>query len=403
MSIRIYLDSSDFSDLSGLSEKLPAEDLKLLSIARLARQQNRAHFVLSPVHFAEAVHASTKYRYAALQRGRLMSDLCGQPTLRYPTRLFTLEIENALPTLSNGRLSDAEVFSAPHEWFGFNIPQFDKRAHKEQFNRGFQKYISQRPRHERRRLKSELDISRPPGRQRWRALIAQLDVPALEFPYNALEQELVFDWILGTKDDSLIRSAIIRLASDPYVMIANLIDETGQRSDFYSALRNEGQRFNASISGHLDKVAAWLRTHPEFQLPMPSIKQIDAMLPRSTFLREAAATFAESSTTHLNDEEVQRLVASCPALSTYTRALFARVLSLIDANRLKIMQEQNDTISIGKPSDFGDLMHASYIPYVDAFRCDSTFGGIFRQYKIAGTEIVDKRHKLTKILDRAQS
>jgi hypothetical protein len=108
----IYLDSSDFSDLSSPEDRLRAEDETVLTALRTAHKNGTALFLLSPPLLSEAVHATEANKKDSVRRAALMRELCGTNTLRYPTQISKMELTRALSGESNVRLTlnDGSVF-----------------------------------------------------------------------------------------------------------------------------------------------------------------------------------------------------------------------------------------------------------------------------------------------------
>src|SRR5438105_3725171 len=104
MTTLVYLDSSDFSDLSVPDDQLSAENRETLKQLRYHRTQGSAQFLLSGVHVSEAVHAAEHYKQSAVRRALLMRELCGSNFLRFPIEIFRLELRKAFAGICDARL-----------------------------------------------------------------------------------------------------------------------------------------------------------------------------------------------------------------------------------------------------------------------------------------------------------
>lgn len=91
----IYLDSSDFSDLSALAEQLRSDDRILLQKLRQYREKGSVKFFVSSIHISEAIHAAANHKQSAVRRAALMKELCGSNMLALPNDVYRLEINNA--------------------------------------------------------------------------------------------------------------------------------------------------------------------------------------------------------------------------------------------------------------------------------------------------------------------
>jgi hypothetical protein len=163
--IAVYLDSSDFSDLSTRREK--PDDEALLTTLIASRREKLAVFPLSPIHLSEAVHHGPGHRDAAVRRAELMKELCGTSMLRYPTEILRMEVERALNHESPPVRMDA--FSGPGEFFGMKFDFRSLRSVRAERESEIRTRISESgwPRRERRRLLAQLDLSRARSKDTW--------------------------------------------------------------------------------------------------------------------------------------------------------------------------------------------------------------------------------------------
>src|SRR5271165_6024546 len=92
----VYLDSSDFSNLSAPYGDLSPERRSILTILREHKSAGTAVFFMSAVHLSEAVHAAREHKEAAVRRAELMHELCGSNILRLATDLPKLELQKAI-------------------------------------------------------------------------------------------------------------------------------------------------------------------------------------------------------------------------------------------------------------------------------------------------------------------
>lgn len=155
----IYLDSSDFSDLS--NPPLSEESQKTLEILRFSKQSGIAKYALSLIHLAEATHASEKYKEYAAHRAALMTELCESRTLRFPNEIFTAEITQALAS-GSGKLDMCKVYSSEHQWFGIDLKP-DIAAWRNQADNSLKEKAANLSRRERRKFASELNLNTKEG------------------------------------------------------------------------------------------------------------------------------------------------------------------------------------------------------------------------------------------------
>ena len=197
----IYLDSSDFSDLSADETTISNDNRAILAALRSSALDGSAQYLLSGIQLSEAVHATDDplHKQSAVRRASLMQELCARNFLRLPHEVMRLELEKAIRGATDARLSREELFSGKSEWFGLPLTA-DLGSKRQKATDEFEKHISHLPRSERRKLKSDWKLSKASGRVRWRTLLSGKSQTTLrEFPFNLLNEQFVLDWIVGDR------------------------------------------------------------------------------------------------------------------------------------------------------------------------------------------------------------
>jgi hypothetical protein len=185
----------------------------------------------------------------SLRRASLMRELCGNDTLRYPTDICAMEIERALSN-DQTNLTLKDIFSSKDEWFGI---QFDTNSLKEQ-RKNAEKEINasleKLPRAQRRKFKSQLDLSKASSKPIYRRLIkdghaapSTTHDPLLRL----IDPDLFVDWFLREKSDEDVQEHIRRLLTDPYVLFGHVVDRTGHREQLYNIARGAGEKLATSL------------------------------------------------------------------------------------------------------------------------------------------------------------
>jgi hypothetical protein len=126
-------------------------------------------------------------------------------------------------------------------------------------------------------------------------------------------------------------------------------------------------------------------------------KNFKASFPKHKLFRALLETYCVGTIPNIDDGQLLRIVSACPALSAFSNAFLNYAVDLFHANFQKL-KTPNRSVAHGKASDFGDLLHASYAPYVDIFRCDGSFGAILKKDENINRKIVDKRTRLISLL-----
>lgn len=203
-------------------------------------------------------------------------------------------------------------------------------------------------------------------------------------------------WLLRENSDEEFLQRLIGCLSNPTKMLSHILDATNQRATIYETLRNQGEDIVASLKEHLSKLMTALK-HLSDEERNAFSRSFIVNFPTPTINRAVVEGYCIGAITHLSDDEIYRLVSSCPALHTFCNAFSNYAIRLFQAN-LQKLEGKAPSISSGKTSDFGDLLHAAYAPYVDFFRCDSSFGAILKNDKGISTRVMDKRSHLVSTL-----
>jgi hypothetical protein len=389
----IYLDSLDFSDLSATAPSI--QNAAALETLALSKKTGTAKFLLSSIHLSEATHSSEKYKDAATRRATLMTTLCESQTLRFPNEIFSTELAQALET-DDGRLETSKILSSPSEWFGIELKP-DMDAWRKSATSALNEKLAHLPRRERRKFSSELNLRSRRGREHWRALIRQSPPSVIdEFPFNLIERDFVFAWLLGDRSDPEFLRRLLPHLSNPTVMIGQILDATEQRQKIYDALRTQGNDMAESLKKHLSKLFDALSLVGDEQAETIA-KNFKARLPKHELFRALLESYCVGTIPNIDDDQLLRIVSACPALSAFSNAFLNYAVDLFHANFQKLKMP-NRSVSHGKASDFGDLLQASYAPYVDIFRCDGPFGAVLKKDENIRRKIVEKRARLISLL-----
>jgi hypothetical protein len=395
----IYLDSNDFSNLAAPANSRREEDETILTLLQTASDRGDVIVLLSPALLSEAVHATEKNKDDALRRAALMRDLCDPRTLRFPTEVCRLELSRALSGNTQPLLLD-DILSSANEWFGFKydasslhdiraeaINDLDCRLKNQNF-----------PRAKRRKLKSQLNLSKKTSHAFWRELISQgsWDSTSDDPLTGLIDPNLVLDWFLGEKADSEITTYLQRLLGDPYILFDHVVDQTGHREALYALLRKGGK----NLSSTLEKLGGHLMQLCDLAIPLG--EAINPRLLSNEFMsianiRKITTALAEQSVDDLSETDLKRVISQCPstALLFY---VFRRYFEVLINSNIERWRNGDVSPKIPKQSDFGDFMHLLYAPYVDIFRCDAAFGELLKGANSVSGRFLTKRKNLISVL-----
>jgi hypothetical protein len=397
MQISIYLDSNDFSDLSAPEDRLRPEDAVILAALRKAKN-NGAKILLSPPLLSEAVHATEASKEHALRRAGLIRELCDTNFLLYPTDVCKLEFARALSGVSSSPLQLDDILSGKDTWFGtpYNLQSLHETRKNAQ--KKIDERLDQLPRAQRRKLKSQLSLFKASARPLLRQLMkeGQVGGSQTEFPLNLIDQNQYVDWLLGEKTDFDLHRQLRELLSDPYLLFGHVIDELGHRDQLYNIVRNGGLNLSVSLEAIGQKIIelAELAVRAGRQL---KARELANQIVSNSFLREVFTPLSEQSLEHLTDDNLLEVIDRCPSASTLLHVLREYIYTYIQSN-LTRSQNGSATPTQAKRSDFGDLMHAFYSPYVDVFRCDARFAEHLKCHKAVHNRVASRRREILDML-----
>ncbi|UFS77798.1 hypothetical protein LPB73_10650 [Tardiphaga sp. 37S4] len=400
MSEIVYLDSCDFSDLSEPAHRLSEENRRILETIRAAANSGRARFVLSGIHLSEAVHATEHpaHKAAALRRAILMEELCSDNFLRLPHEVMSLEIAKALSGTREAKLSSEELFSGKSEWFGMNLSlEFGNKQRKAMAQ--FEERIAHLPRSERRRLRSDMSLTKRSGRAKWRELVRNDTSPlSNEFPFSLFSAKFVTEWIAGCVTDEEYSSRLYGIMNSPRGLVESVLDLTNERQTIYSLLRSEGEgmqkRIDEKLHEAVEKIGNLANTLPNFEFS----KTFRQAIPKTEVRKTIISCYSDYDLNGFTDKEISEIISSCPAVSTFLEMYIAYYSSRYESTWQRMRAGHNSP----KPrsaSDFGDMMHAVYLPYCNLFRCDAYFSSLLRQNGAVRARVINRNglHALSSI------
>ncbi len=380
MTTIVYLDSSDFSDLSADESTLSEQNRRILDALRSSIRNGSTRCLLSGLHLSEAVHATDlpSHKRAAVRRAGLMQQLCSRNHLRLPHEVMRLELEKAMNGATDATLSTEELLSGKSEWFGLPMA-LDLGPKRQRATAELDKHIAHLPRNERRKLKSEWSLSKQSGRAQWRRLLnEQRQAPSQEFPFNLLNNQFVLDWIVGDRSDDEFRERLIEVLNDTKGLVECVLDLTNERHTIYGLLRDQGDTILSRIEKSLESVLVAASELIETEHIVELTKILRQTIQKIDFRRIVVSQFANTSIEQLDDRAIGRLVEACPSASTFVNMYSAYAHSLLESN-LQRWRQGNKSVIVRKRSDFGDMLHATYAPYCDIFRCDAYFASLLKR------------------------
>ncbi|OLF52957.1 hypothetical protein [Pseudomonas chlororaphis] len=333
----VYLDSSDFSDLSnpqGNRERALAIKGRLEAWSEARQIEIR----YSMTHIMEALAVDEKALEFAGLRLACIQELCGTKVLMDAITLMTHELSS---------VENPQVFDDEGGWFPLAVV-----AHKWQRENAEGTALN---RQERRQLAAKLRASRPTF-----DLAASLDELSASFPFK---RESAADILKNPYGFEVFQRALNDSLKDLNHLFAWHRAHWNRSTEFSGLLRASGAELGSLVSEGAQQAGERYRELTELGIPEQEIDQR---------IQSLAKQVCEEAPQRLIDafsDDLAPRAAPIHASLDKTPALF--VLSKLVAHLVKSSVLPRKQARTPKTSDLGDVLHALYLPYVDFFRADA--------------------------------
>lgn len=385
--IQIYLDSSDFSDLSNLENK-PPEYKDVLDYLITMRSRGVINMCFSEAHVIEAAPTSLAAIPAAMRRFRTIKQLCGKNSLIHPIDVIETEVSQDSVGLHNNtdvRRSDGTWMPALVDVSEF-IPNVEQIVLDD---------VKQLGRAERRKyLKNGKPTARWYAEMR-EANVGEWEAIANHLPLSTGAIRTVQQYFTGaaSRDDAL--RALHNSITDLEVFGHWYTKDWSAASAMSQHLREIGDEFKRALRDARKQFEILMQSH--------TAAGEDPKKFLALSIRAFYEVLAESSDQLARDIAGGMGAVSKPMDDPWSAApglTCSVTLAMHVARRSVASQHPRDP----KGSDFPDAYHAVYLPYVDIFRADGFMAGMLSECKLPfSTLIVEKLlqlpAKIEEILD----
>jgi hypothetical protein len=370
--LQVYLDSSDISSFASPPPARTAELREIEHYLRSRQAEGRIQLRFSDAHVTEAAATSREAIPAASARLAKIQDLCGAKCLPHFLDLATEEIQR---TTDLKALPRGDVLRDDGFWFpGVFVTELLLSPEN------MLSQFSHLGRKERREYLKDGRLTSI-ARQKFGLRITQtLHGIARSLPLDAKSVEVWGRYYLEALPRGEAELALRRSLSD-LKSFAKWYEDDSESAMAYSAiLRDIGKDFKGALDAGRVDCSQLLE---KAALSAISAEDVTQQV-KATFndelqrgIVDIAQSFAESMGAKLDLKELNGLETVCPGIACVAR------LSLYVARRSVL----GDTPREAKVSDFGDIYHAVYIPYVDIYRTDAFMADLIREAQIPGRTI----------------
>ncbi|GFM81439.1 hypothetical protein PSCICN_21310 [Pseudomonas cichorii] len=376
--IVIYLDSSDYSTLT--RPRLEPAQSQQLATLRALKKRKDVMFVYSGAHIAEMSPLEEQYAGAGVTRTALMVELCGRTTMISYDRLMKAELVRLVerdPTpvcvldTNGGWFPDMGSLMSPLD--ELDIPGImQEEVGKHQMNRQARKILRK-------------SISKKGGfSHNFEKTISEtLDFTELlkKVPMRKRDAAVLKRYVLGTATRAQADQAFLESLRDPTFMSQWFIHNHHQLGAVVEWVRKPAQQLLASCQHALDDLN-------DQMVQLSKSERAEAM---QGIRGERWAKLKKLGMVDIVNRLLERLLPEAfrcedaSLIERYCPGLFV----CINAFYTSLHKSLGENGREPKASDFVDLIHALYIPYVSYFRADRYMCGVLQPLaEVFGTDVV---------------
>lgn len=369
--LRIYLDTSDYSRFADIGRLKEPRIEATLDFLREKKSQGVIEIRFSAIHLFEFLKDPSK-RTLALRKVQMIEELCGELAFRYITDVFDAE--------RNGLSSDGEllrlVASDDGQWFPSEFEGIS--IDLDMILDGLSEKLPLFPRSQLEEL-----IQQAAG-------YLKTELPKQIPLANVYEGDL-FERLLSRRTSgSEISREVAKGFAKPAVLIGHYLEGNAAAQRLFGNLAAVEENFHKGLNRTRDR----LKEHYKFLRGLGK----DTVKEARQFVRKLAL---EVSPPYLGVDKLptdlqealgrDRFLEELPALSTHINLMNYYFRDII---------YPSDVMPEIKESDVADILHATYLPYVDLYRTDGRFGGLMaRLPKPKGVRVVPNLLQLPEAIE----
>lgn len=385
----IYLDSCDYSNLS--KPGIDGPDARQLAALRALKNRGEAIFVFSGAHISEMSPMDQQYASAASERTRLMVELCGRNTMISFDRLMKAE----LARLATQDPQSVTAMDGDGEWFpdmGALMSPIDELdvagALKQQMDQHGMN----------RKMRRILKAGTTDKHGRFRSDIEQRCGQRLDYsellertPMRPRDMTVLKRYLLGKATREEADKAFLESLRDPSYMAQWFIHHHHKMGAIGDWVRRPARELIESCEQTLSNLCTQLEALPESE-------RAAVMAGVSG---ERWAKLKKQGVIDIVNRLLVRLLPGAPGcddagnIELCCPGIFICISAFYDS----LQKSFGERPRAMKASDFVDVIHALYIPYVSYFRADKHMCVVLQPLaQRFGTQVVASPAKLTAAL-----
>lgn len=402
--ITVYLDSLDYSTLTDKKQLTP--ELNAVRDSLLAYSRSRlVRFVFSGVIVCEAVPLTPDSVTLAAQKADFLGDLCGENALVSLDKLILREMAVLLGKAG----PSVDAVDPEGNWFSEMGPP-DKEGdvwQRMEFLLNKDLKLNGMTRQQRRAMSRKL-VKNGRLRSEFQALLDQQDVREIsasfvtQYPMRPEHANLMSEYALGRASEEQFMEALIGSLRDPRWMMRWFATNHSLASPIADIVRKPGREFGellrTLVKVSLDYANKLIALNPAGHNPSGRHGEMSkewADFQDRQILNITRTLSSRWCNIEIDDVNIEDVNASCRGLVTALRSLYSSVWENVGGSRKEAPSD----------SQFVDVLHAMYAPYVDVFRADRFMSPhIERQVtRKDGTTVVAKLQQLPEAIEKRLS
>ncbi|PMZ92295.1 MULTISPECIES: hypothetical protein [unclassified Pseudomonas] len=380
----IYLDSCDYSALS--KPQLVESEAQQLATLKALKLSGGALFVFSGAHISEMSPLDQQHSKAAVERTNLLVELCGRNTVISFDRLMKAELSRLVARSPQ----PVDVFDRNGEWFpdmGSLMSPLDEIDVAGKMQQEMDKHALNRKM--RRMLKAGTTNKRGNFRSDLEQRFGQMDYSELtdKVPMRPRDFTVLKNYVLGRATREEADKAFLESLRDPSYMAQWFIHHHHQLGSIVEWVRRPARQLLESCEETLTELREQLAELPESD--------------RAAVMKGVSGTHWAKLKKQGMIDIVNRLLklllpgaSACDdttAIEEYCPGIFICISTFYDSLQNSFAERPRAM----KASDFVDIIHALYVPYVSYFRADKYMCSVIQPLtKRFGTQVVASPAKL---------
>lgn len=381
----IYLDSCDYSTLS--KPQLSELEAQQLASLRALKLSGKVLFVFSGAHISEMSPLGPQYAKTAAERTGLMVELCGRNTLISFDKLMKAELFRLVTRSSK----PADILDKNGEWFpemGSLINPIDELDVAAKLRQEMEKHVLNRK--ARRIVKATTtdksgrlrgDVEKRFGQADYRELIDKIPMRPRDF-------RVLKNYVLGKASREDANKAFIESLRDPNYMVQWFIHNHQKLGPIVEWVRRPAQQLMASCEVSINKLQKLLSSLPEVERASV-VKSVSG---------KSWQKFKQQGVIDITNRLLAQIFPGVPVcdnakdIEEYCPGIHVCINTFYNSLQNSFLESPR----VIKASDFVDIIHALYTPYVSYFRADRYMCGVMQPLipKCFGTKVVASPAKL---------